>query len=99
MKLKDILNERPISRGKIGRQLGYTDLKSNIDQKWTSTEDMESDLRAWLGATFEVSGQQLVREIGMVLKEIGISAIKDGTVGGEDRPSFSDFQKGDRKGI
>jgi len=87
MKLKDILNERPISRAKVGGQLGQTNLKSNIDQKWTSTEDMENDLRSWLEATFEVSGPALVREIGLVLKEIGISAIKDGTTGGEDRPA------------
>jgi len=87
MKLKDLLTERPISRGKVGGQLGHTNLKSNIDQRWASTEDMENDLRSWLEATFEVSGPQLVREIGMVLKQIGISAIKDGTTGGEDRPA------------
>jgi len=83
----DPLTERPISRGKVGGQLGDTNLKSNIDTKWASTEDMEDDLRSWLEATFEVSGPQLVKEIGMVLKQIGISAIKDGTTGGEDRPA------------
>ena len=79
------LNERPISRSRVD----YSTMKlaSNIDVKWTSTDDMENDLRQWLEAVFAASGGQLMREVGLVLKEIGISAIKDGTIGGEDRPA------------
>ena len=85
VKAEPELEERNISRTKVD----YTtmDLKSNIDLKWTSTEDMENDLRQWLEAVFAASGPQLVREVGVVLKEIGVAAIKDGTIGGEDRPA------------
>ena len=48
---------------------------------------MENDLRQWLEAVFAASGPQLVREVGVMLKEIGISAIKDGDAYGEDRPA------------
>ena len=47
---------------------------------------MENDLRQWLEATFEAVGPSVVREVGTVLKTIGIAAIKDATTGGEDRP-------------
>ena len=80
--LKETLNERPINRSKVGGQLGGSELRSNIDLKWTTTMDMEADLKKWLEAVFEVSGGSLVREIGMFLKDIGMQAIKDGTVDG-----------------
>jgi len=89
MKLKNLvpkkLNERPITRSRV--DYSTMDLKSNIDIKWSSTEDMENDLRQWLEAVFSSSGPQLMREVGLALKEIGVSAIKDGDVGGEDRPA------------
>ena len=81
MKLKDLIkendqvNERPISRSKV--DYSTADLKSNIDMKWTSTDDMVDDLRQWLSAVFEASGPQLVREVGIALKQMGIAAIKD----------------------
>mgnify|MGYP003654702354 CR=1 FL=1 len=79
------LNERPISRSKV--DYSTIDLKSNIDMKWTSTDDMEHDLRQWLEAVFSASGPQLMREVGLVLREIGTAAIKDGDVDGEVRPT------------
>ena len=79
------LTEAPIQRSRV--DYSTINLKSNIDIKWTSTGDMEDDLRQWLEAVFAASGPQLVREVGVMLKEIGISAIKDGDVGGEDRPA------------
>ena len=91
------LTEAPIPRSRV--DFSTMNLKSNIDLKWSTTEIMENDLTQWLEATFAAVGPNVVREIGMALKQIGISAIKDGTTGGEGRPSFSDFQKGDRKGI
>ena len=48
---------------------------------------MEHDLRQWLEAVFAASGPQLVREVGLVLREIGTAAIKDGDVDGEVRPT------------
>ena len=80
-----LVNERPITRSKV--DYSTMDLKSNIDIKWSSTDDMEHDLRQWLEAVFAASGGQLMREVGLVLKEIGVSAIRDGDVGGEDRPA------------
>ncbi len=79
------INERPITRAKV--DYSTMDLVSNIDVKWSSTDDMENDLRQWLEAVFASSGPQLMREVGLVLKQIGVSAIKDGDVGGEDRPA------------
>ena len=79
------LNERPITRAKV--DYSTMDLVSNIDVKWSSTDDMENDLRQWLEAVFAASGPQLVREVGLVLRKIGTAAIKDGDVDGEVRPT------------
>jgi hypothetical protein len=79
------LNERPITRAKV--DYSTVDLVSNIDVKWSSTDDMENDLRQWLEAVFAASGPQLVREVGLVLREIGTAAIKDGDVDNEVRPA------------
>ena len=79
------LTEAPIQRSKV--DYSTMNLKSNIDVKWTSTDDMEDDLRQWLEAIFASSGSQLTREVGLMLKQIGVAAIKDGTTGGEDRPA------------
>ena len=91
------LNERPINRSKVTQNMGMAELKSNIDLKWTSTMEMESDLKRWLEAVFEVSGPSLVREIGMFLRDIGMEAIKDGTVDGkgksDDRSPEADADK------
>ena len=76
-----------VGNGRSRVDYSTIDLKSNIDIKWASTEDMEHDLRQWLEAVFSASGPQLMREVGLALKEIGVSAIKDGDVGGEDRPA------------
>ena len=82
--LKDVakkhnLKETPISRSRV--DYSTMNLRSNIDQKWSSTEVMENDLRQWLEATFAAVGPNVVREIGLMLKEIGIKAIKDGELG------------------
>ena len=79
------LKEAPIPRGRV--DYSTMNLRSNIDLKWRDTDDMEDDLRQWLEATFAAVGPNVVRQIGMVLKQIGIAAIKDGTTGGEDRPA------------
>ena len=76
--LKDVakkhnLNERPISRSKV--DYSTMNLKSNINIKWTSTEDMEYDLRQWVGGVISASGPQLAREIGLALKEMGTRII------------------------
>jgi len=85
VKAEPKLNERPITRSRV--DYSTMDLVSNIDVKWSSTDDMENDLRQWLEAVFASSGQQLMREVGLTLKEIGEAAIKDGDVDGEVRPA------------
>ena len=84
-KEKPKLSEAPSSRSRV--DYSTVNLKTNIDLKWTSTDDMENDLRQWLEAVFAASGPNLVREVGVMLKEIGIKAIKDGDVDNEDRPA------------
>jgi len=83
------LSEAPISRSRV--DYSTVNLKSNIDLKWTSTDDMENDLRQWLEAVFAASGPNLVREVGVMLKEIGIKAIKDGDVDNDNRPAEAGF--------
>jgi len=85
VKAEPKLNERPITRAKV--DYSTMDLVSNIDVKWSSTDDMENDLRQWLEAVFASSGPQLMREVGLTLKGIGEAAIKDGDVDGEVRPA------------
>ena len=76
---KHNLKETPINRTKV--DYSTMDLRSNIDIKWTDTDIMESDLRQWLEATFAAVGPNVVKDIGLMLKEIGIKAIKDGELG------------------
>ena len=38
-------------------------LKSNIDQKWSSSEDMQKDLRQWFQAAYQSGGYDLVDDI------------------------------------
>ena len=82
MKLKDLtpkgqkaINERPINRSKV--DYSTMKLKSNIDQKWPSTEVMAYDLRQWAGAVLSASGPELAREIGLQLRDIGNQIIKN----------------------
>ena len=79
------INERPITRSKV--DYSTANLVSNIDIKWTSTDDMKSDLSQWVSAVLGASGSQTAREIGLALKEMGVKIIKDGDVDGEDRPA------------
>ena len=78
------LNERPITRAKV--DYSTMDLVSNIDVKWSSTDDMESDLTQWVSAVLAASGPQLAREVGMKLKEVGVNIIKGQNIDGEDAP-------------
>jgi len=88
MKLKNLvpkkINERPITRAKV--DYSTMELVSNIDIKWSSTDDMESDLTQWVSAVLAASGPQLAREVGMKIKEIGVNIIKGQNVDGEDAP-------------
>ena len=43
-------------------------LKSNIDQKWDSTDTMMDDLRQWIGASVAASGPDMGKELASALK-------------------------------
>tara|TARA_R110000851_G_scaffold32152_1_gene86477 strand:+ start:133 stop:732 length:600 start_codon:yes stop_codon:yes gene_type:complete len=85
IKAEPNLSERPITRSKV--DYSTIDLVSNIDVKWSSTDDMQDDLSQWVSAVLAASGPQTAREIGLKLKEMGVQIIKDGDVDGEDRPA------------
>tara|TARA_R110002050_G_scaffold153086_1_gene280768 strand:- start:161 stop:715 length:555 start_codon:yes stop_codon:yes gene_type:complete len=85
IKAEPNLSERPITRAKV--DYSTMDLRSNIDVKWASTEDMADDLSQWVSAVLAASGPQTAREIGLKLKEMGVQIIKDGDVDGEDKPA------------
>ena len=65
-------NDLAIEKDKKGRDVyavGLTEdyttmrLKSNIDQKWKTEQDMEEDLVAWFDASVAAGGQELGQEI------------------------------------
>ena len=78
VKAEPNLSERPITRSRV--DYSTMDLLSNIDIKWSSTEDMENDLRQWLEAINQSSGPELTREVGMKLKDIGMTLMKGASV-------------------
>ena len=43
-------------------------LKSNIDQKWDSTDVMMDDLRQWIGSSVAASGPEMGKDIADALK-------------------------------
>ncbi len=43
-------------------------LKSNIDQKWDSTDTMMDDMRQWIGASVAASGPDMGKELASALK-------------------------------
>jgi len=79
------LSERPITKSKV--DYSTMKLKSNIDIKWSSTDDMLSDLTQWIQAVNNASGTGLTRELGMQLKALGVNILKGQDVDGEDRPA------------
>jgi len=91
VKAEPKLNERPITRSRVDYSTMH--LKSNIDKKWYSTDDMENDLRQWLEAVHSASGPQLVRELGLTLKDIGTAMVKDAS-----KAPGTSYRPGDRYG-
>ena len=71
------LNEAPIQRGKV--DYSTIDLRSNIDLKWMSFEDMEDDLKQWLEASSDGVPSQAIKKLGIMFKELGMQMIKNPT--------------------
>lgn len=78
IKAEPKLSEAPIMRSKM--DYSTMNLKSNIDLKWRSTEDMETDLRQWLEGLQKASGTAVVRQLGKTLRGIGMDLMKGDTV-------------------
>ena len=51
-------------------------LKSNIDQKWSSVEDMRSDLVQWIQASVAASGVEMLEDIEEEYDLIGKEILK-----------------------
>ena len=45
-------------------------LKSNIDQKWGSVEDMTKDMRQWMEALYIASGPEMIKDIQNALEDL-----------------------------
>ena len=70
-----VLNEAPIQRGKV--DYSTIDLRSNIDLKWMSFEDMEDDLKQWLEASSDGVPSQAIKKLGIMFKELGMQMMKN----------------------
>ena len=57
-------------RDQILNEVDYSTmrLKSNIDQKWDSTDTMMDDLRQYIGAAVAASGQEMGLDLAEALK-------------------------------
>ena len=87
------LNESPnIQRSKV--DYSTMDLKSNINMKWRSYDDMFHDLEQWIEVSTDGMGDAQVRVMARALKELGMKYMgyKSDMM---TKPAFSDFQKGD----
>ena len=80
MKLKDLLKEAPIQRAKV--DYSTMDLKSNINQKWTSFDIMMEDLGQWLSASLDGVPDSEITRVGKELRDLGMEMIRTKKVGG-----------------
>jgi len=60
MKLKDILKE----------DYSTMRLQSNIDQKWSDSDDMKNDLLAWYQSALAAGGEDVGDDLLGVMKEV-----------------------------
>lgn len=89
MKLKDILNEAPtIQKSKV--DYSTMDLKSNINLKWRSYDDMFHDLEQWIQVSTDGMGPAQIRVMARELKELSMKYMgyKPDDF---DNPDFSNF--------
>lgn len=45
-------------------------LKSNIDQKWQTADDMAGDMQQWLSSIYSSGGEQVYQEVMDILKNL-----------------------------
>tara|TARA_R100001594_G_scaffold57490_1_gene91417 strand:+ start:3172 stop:3471 length:300 start_codon:yes stop_codon:yes gene_type:complete len=73
------LNEDDLPMDKMGMSnVDHTTmkLKSNIDKKWRSVEDMKSDLLQWIQASVAASGVEMLEDIEEEYDSIGEEILK-----------------------
>ena len=72
-------NDLPIEKDKDGLDVyasglkedySTMQLKSNINQKWSSAEDMKNDLRQWVRSTYIANGADAMDPIETVLEDL-----------------------------
>ena len=59
---------REVDQDGLGEDYSTMRLKSDIDQKWKSSKDMQNDLRQWFEATYQAGGYDLVDDIVSALE-------------------------------
>ena len=70
--------------------------KSNIDQKWKKTSDLVSDINAWISVAKKGFDEKDLKELGQVLKGMGISV--EGMAKGKDPGGTSKYDAMSRRG-
>lgn len=45
-------------------------LKSNIDQKWKTVDDMAGDMQQWLSSVYSSGGEDMYQEITDILRHL-----------------------------
>jgi len=86
---EDQLDEAPtIQKSKV--DYSTMDLKSNINLKWRSYDDMISDLEQWIEVSKDGMGDAQIRVMAKELKELSMKYI--GYKSADfDKPDFSDW--------
>ena len=66
-------------------------LKSNIDQKWSSVEDMTKDMRQWMEALYKANGEEAMEDIAIAME--GVLKWSRSIVDKKDDPNFTDDEE------
>ena len=95
MKLKDLApkSQRSINEAQMIHGVDYSTLKlkSNIDQKWSSVEDMTKDLKQWMEALYIASGPEMLKDIQDALEDLTAPS----SIGIRKDPKNDPFYKSD----
>jgi len=59
---------REVDQANLGEDYSTMRLQSNIDQKWSDSDDMKNDLRQWVEASMQSGGYDLLDDIVSALE-------------------------------
>ena len=62
---RDYLKEGPVSE-----DYSTMSLKSNIDQKWQTADDMAGDMQQWLSSVYGSGGEQMYQQVMGILQNL-----------------------------